>query len=221
MDQPCYKCGQSLEEGRPFCPHCAAPQIRVLVAEPISTAMPLADAATEGVALPASETMPVLALPMQWSQSAQPCALAALIAAFAMVLKLMVPLVATIGAGFLAVAFYRRRNPELAMNARTGMRLGALCGLFCSGMTAILAAIRVAILREGGDIRNALLDIVRQTAARYPDPQFQAALDFWRSPAGLMFMLAVLLIFALLVFVLLGGLGGALAGSVLGRRDRS
>ena len=34
MEQPCYKCGQTVEEGIPFCPHCSAPQIRVVVAEP-------------------------------------------------------------------------------------------------------------------------------------------------------------------------------------------
>ena len=36
MEQPCYKCRQLVEEGRPFCPHCGAPQIRVLVAEPVA-----------------------------------------------------------------------------------------------------------------------------------------------------------------------------------------
>ena len=223
MEQPCYKCGQLVDEGRPFCPHCAAPQIRVLIAEPVSTPAPLAEAAATSQAadtLPASQIVPVLALPMQWSQSAQPCALAALIAAVAIVLKLMVPLIAAIGAGFLAVAFYRRRNPDIALSAPSGARLGALCGLFCSGMTAILAALRIAILHEGGEIRNALLERIQQTAARYPDPQFQAGLDFWRSSAGLTVMMAVLLIFGIVTFLLLGTLGGALGGTILGRRNK-
>jgi len=172
-------------------------------------------------ALPASETVPVLALPIQWSQSAQPCAIAALIAALAMVLKLMVPLIAAIGAGFLAVAFYRRRNPEAAVNARSGARLGAICGLFCSGMTAVLTALRVALLHEGEAVRNALLEGIRQAAAKYPDPQFQASLDFMRSSAGLTLMLAALAIFGCVTILLLGALGGTLGGAMLGRQDRA
>lgn len=223
MEQSCYKCGQLVEEGRPFCPHCAAPQIRVVVAEPVPvTSFAEFEGVAQGeAALPASQTVPVLAVPVQWSQSVQPCAIAALIAALSMVLKLMVPLIAAIGAGFLAVAFYRRRNPQILIGPRQGARLGATCGLFCSGIMAVLLPLRVAILHEGAEIREALLEAVRQSAARYSDPQFQPTLDFLRSPAGLAFMVALFLIFGLFVLVLLGSLGGALGGAVLGRRDRT
>ena len=220
MEQPCYKCGQVVDEGRPFCPHCAASQIRVVVAEPVPAAKSFAEAdgTPQGQALPASQTVPVLALPVQWSQALKPCALAALIAAVLMVFKLMVPLIAAIGAGFAAVAFYRQQNPATAVTARDGARLGAICGLFCSGMTAILAALRVAVMHEREEIRNTLLEIVRQTAARYSDPQFQASLEFWRSPAGLVLMLTGIAVFGLVALILLGSLGGALGGAVLGRR---
>ena len=222
MEQSCYKCGQMVEEGRPFCPHCAAPQIRVLTPEPAAVPFGERTAMVESTAeLPASQTVPVLALPMRWSQAAQPCAIAALIAAIAMVLKLVVPLIAAVGAGFLAVSLYRRRNPEIAMHARLGARLGALCGFFCSCMTAILAAVRVALLHEGEEVRRLLLDSIQQQAGRYPDPQFQATLDFIRSPAGLAFMMVFLAIFGLIVLLLLGTAGGALGGVAFGRKPRS
>jgi len=224
MEQSCYKCGQLVEEGRPFCPHCAAPQIRVLVAETAPALKRFAEpegAAQGEAALPASQTVPVLAVPMQWSRSAQPCAIAALIAALSIVLKLMVPLIAGIGAGFLAVAFYRRCNPQIMVGPRQGARLGAICGLFCSGMMAVLVPLRVAVLHEGGEIRDALLEALRQSATKYTDPQFKPALDFMRSPAGLAFMVAFFLILVLVMLVLLGSLGGALGGAVLGRRDRT
>jgi hypothetical protein len=223
MEQPCYKCGQTVEQGIPFCPHCAAPQIRVVIAEPPPPPLSFAPATTsqDSVALPAAQTVPVLALPMQWSQSVKPCALAALIAAVAIVLKLMVPLIAVIAAGFLAVAFYRRNLPGVVVRAGTGARLGALCGLFCSAMTAVLLALRVALLHEWAEIRRVLLEGVQQTAARYSDPQFQPSLDFMRSPTGLIVMMAFLVIFASLAFLLLGTLGGALGGAWLGRQDRS
>lgn len=216
MDQPCYKCGQVVEEGRVFCPHCGGPQIRVIVAETVA-AMPAATAAQ----LTSSETVPVIAVPMRWDQAAQPCAVAAFIAALSMVFQLIVPVIAAVGAGFLGVALYRRRNPEIALHARTGARLGAICGFFCFGMTAILAALRVAILHEGGKIRATLLDVIQQQSVRYPDPQLQSTLDFFRSPPGLLLMLVFSLIVALIVFILLGMLGGALGGAGLSRRGRT
>ena len=223
MEQPCYKCGQVVEQGIPFCPHCSAPQIRVVVAEAALGPLTVADGGTTSqseAALPASQTVPVLALPMEWSLALRPCAVAALIAAVAMVLKLMVPLIAGLGAGFLAVAFYRQRNPLIAIRPGTGARLGALCGLFCSGMTAILEAFRVLVFRETDEIRRSMLDAIQQQATRYSDPQYQAGLDFMRSPAGLIFMMVCLLFFAFLLFLVLGTLGGALGGAILGRRGR-
>lgn len=220
MEQPCYKCGQAVEQGIPFCPHCAAPQIRVVLPEPaspVAVALPSQGA----IVLPSPEPTPYIALPMRWSATVQPCAMAALIAAVAMVLKLMVPILAVLGAGFLAVAFYRRNSPGIAVGAGAGARLGALCGLFCFGITAILEALAAVVLHKGEEIRRFLLDAIQQTAARYPDPQFQPGLDFMRSPAGLVFMMVFLLMFGFLTFLLLGTCGGALGGALLGRRDRA
>lgn len=221
MDQPCYKCGARIEEGIAFCPHCGAPQIRVILPESMPTLAVAGDAASGAAALPAAQTAPVLAVPMRWSEAVRPCAIAALIAALAMVLKLMVPVIAALGAGFLAVAFYRRRNPDVLMSAGAGARLGALCGVFCFAMTAVFEALAVAILNKGDEIRRTMLDAIQQTAARYPDPQFQAGLDFMRSPAGLVFMMICALFFGFLLFLLLGTAGGALGGVAFGRRPKN
>lgn len=217
MDQPCYKCGQLVEGGRVFCPHCGAPQIRVIVAEPATVP---ASTPVQPAPLTASETVPVIAVPMSWNQAAQPCAIAALMGALGIVLQLIVPVIAAVGAGFLAVALYRRRNPDISVHARTGARLGAICGFFCAGMTTILGTLRVAALHEGDKIRTALLNIIQQQAGRYTDSQSQAALDFFRSPTGLLFLLLFMVIFGLITLILLGMLGGALGGASLSRRDR-
>ena len=217
MEQPCFKCGQMVEEGRVFCPHCGAPQIRVIVAEAV--AVPASSPARSQPVT--TETLPMIAVPMSWSQAAQPCAIAALIASLGMVSGLINPIVAAVGAGFLAVALYRRRNPEIAVHARTGARLGAICGVFCSGITGILSALRVAVLQEGSEIRTALLKAVDLQALRYTDPQYAAGLAFLRSPAGLLLFLIFTIIVCMIVLILLGMLGGALGGASLGRRDRS
>ena len=222
MEQPCYKCGQTVDEGIAFCPHCSAPQIRVVIAEPAP--QPLAFAGTadshDSESLPASQTIPVLVVPMRWSQALKPCALAALVASILMMLKLIVPLIAVVGAGFFAVVFYRRNCPGVMVRAGSGARLGALCGLFCFGMTAVLGALRVVILHESGEIRRIMLENLDQAAARYTDPQFQPTLEFFRSQSGLVFMMISLLIFILLTFLLLGTVGGALGAAILGRRDK-
>jgi hypothetical protein len=217
MEQPCYKCGQAVDEGIPFCPHCAAPQIRVVLAEPALSPAAIAPAMTRTAV---GQPIPSVAISMPWSESVQPCAIAAAIAAVTMVLKLVVPAVAVLGAGFLAVAFYRRRIPEARLNAIAGARLGALCGFFCFGITTILESLAILLLHRSEQVRATLLDAIRQTAARYPDPQFQASLDFMRSPTGLVLMMVCLLILAFIAFVLLGSLGGVLGGAALGRRDR-
>jgi len=211
-----------VEQGVAFCRACSAPQIRVVVAEPAATPADSPDSAMiPDETLPASQTVPVLALPMRWSQAVKPCALAALIAAVAMVCRLVVPLIAVLGAGFLAVAFYRRNTLGAAVRAGAGARLGALCGAFCAAMTAVLAALRIILLHEEGEIRQMLLDLLQQNAARYPDSQSQATLEFLRTPAGLVFMMAFLLIFAFFMFLFLATVGGAIGGAVMGRRDKS
>jgi len=156
---------------------------------------------------------------MPWSRTLKPCALAALIASLLMAMGLY-PLVALPSAGFLAVVFYRQRQPGSTLRAGVGARLGAISGFFFFGMSTALLTLRVIILHEGGEFRRKLLEQVQQAAARYPDPQYQAGLDFFRSPAGLVFMVVFLLIFLFLVCLILGTLGGALGGAILGRRDK-
>lgn len=210
----------------PFCSHCGAPQIRVSMPEPAPVEH--ADevrhgllAGALGAPANASVSAGALRLPVQWSRAMPPCALAALIAAVVMSTGLVALPVAVLGAGFLAVAFYLRRIPGTAVSAKEGARLGALSGLLCFGMWAILEALAVAVLHKGPEIRKAMLDAVEQQAARYSEPQFQASVEFMRSPAGLTVMMIGTLILAFLACVILASIGGALAGAFFGRRGRS
>jgi hypothetical protein len=221
MENPCYKCGQTVEEGTPFCPHCSAPQIRVIVAEP---APPLAFAAapsTDAAALPASQTLPVLALPMQWSQALRPCALAALVAAMMIVLGLH-PIVATLSVGFLAVFFYRQRRPGIVVKPATGARLGALGGILCVAILSLFAALAATSSDARIKFREQLVENAQKwVASRPPDPQIQAALDQLKTPQGLVMALIVACIVCFVLSILLSSLGGALGAAILGRRDKS
>ena len=220
MDHPCYKCAQLVEDGVPFCAHCGAPQIRVTVPDPSpATVSSGAEAAAHGNPALASSPNALTHLPTSWVGPLQPCALAALISVLLMALGLN-PFVAMLGAGSLAVIFARRRSPEMVMKAGTGARLGAISGLFCFGMSATLEAIVVAVFHKGPEVRSAMLQIIQQTAAKTNDPQVAAALDYFKSPQGVVVVLLFALVTAFFASIILGSIGGALAGVFLGRRDR-
>jgi hypothetical protein len=222
MDHPCYKCAQLVEDGVPFCAHCGAPQIRVTLPDlsPATVALGAEASAQDNPVLPGYPTAPPAYLPTGWVGTLQPCALAALISVLLIALGLN-PFVAMLGAGILAVIFYRRRSPEMVIKAGTGARLGALSGLFCFGMSATLEAIRVAVLHEGPKINNAMLQAIQQAATKSNDPQVTAALDYFKSAPGLGVMLLFALVSAFFASIILGSIGGALGGAFLSRRNRS
>jgi hypothetical protein len=218
MEHPCYKCGQTVEEGIPFCPHCSAPQIRVVVAEPAMPAASLAVAETQG-ALPASQTVPVLALPMQWSQALKPCLLAGVVASGLMFLGLH-PFVAMLSVGFLAVIFYRQRRPEIMIKASSGAGIGGLAGLLWFAMSSVFEALTVTLFHKGPELRAAILTKIQETAAQTTDPQVLAMFDRVKTPEGFEFLMLAGLVFAFFASIVLGGVGGAIGGAILGRRGR-
>lgn len=223
MEQPCYKCGQTVEQGVPFCPHCAAPQIRVVIAEPASAptmAFAAATTSRDSATRPAAQTLPVLALPMQWSDAFKPCALAALVASLLMTLGLN-PFVAMFCVGFLAVVFYRQRQREILIKATAGAGLGALGGLLWFAMSSILEALIVIFLHKGPELRNELVARIQQAASQTSDPQVLAIFERLKSEGGLEVLMLTGLIFAFLAAIVLGSLGGALGSVILGRRDKS
>jgi len=220
MEQPCYKCGQPVEQGIAFCPHCGAPQIRVVLPEPLPLAV-AADGAEAGAAtLPASHTVPVLAIPMRWSDALKPCALAALIATILMMLGLN-PFVAMVCVGFLAVVFHRQKRPEVPVNATNGAGLGVLGGLLWFALSSIFGALVVIFLHQGGEIRTQLIQKIQQTAAQTQDVQVKAMFERLQSPDGLELLIVMGLILAFISSIVLAGFGGALGGIILGRRNRS
>ncbi len=219
MDHQCYKCGQNIEDGKPFCPQCGAPQIRVAISEAALDPAPAGDIAVPALARELSlEASGVPATPLERWNQAQPAALAAGVALLLMLLRLN-PFVAALGTGFLAVVFARRRSDGNGIRTGAGARLGALSGLLFFGMLTFLETLAVAVLHKGGEVRGQLIDKIQQAAARYPGPEVQPFLDFAKSPGGLAFMLGASLIFGFVAFIALGAIGGALGASFLGRRD--
>ena len=212
-----------MEEGVPFCPHCSAPQIRVVIAEPAPPVLAFAAAPTshESTVLPASQALPVLALPMQWSEAFRPCALAALVAWLLMALGLH-PLVTMPSAGFLAVVFYRQRRPGSRIKATTGARIGALSGFFGFAITALLMALASTVSDFRTKFREKIIENAQNWAgSRSADPQIKAAFDQLKTPEGFVTALIIGSILFLVLSIVLASIGGALGGAIFSRRDRS
>ena len=132
----------------------------------------------------------------------------------------MVPLLAGLGAGFLAVVFYRQRNPAWSVNARSGAQLGAVCGLLFFGISAIFESLAVAVFHTGGQLRQNMMQALQQAAARSSDPEVQATLARLKTPEGLAVMFVFLLVLLLVVSIAAGSVAGALTGAFFGRRNR-
>ena len=221
MDHSCHKCGHVVEDGKAFCSQCGAPQIRVAAIEPFVDPVAAHDGAVRALD---SETGPVLpgtsANPLPVSRGALlPCALAAGVAMGLTALGLN-PFVAALSAGFLAVAFSRRRGSGTLIRSGSGARLGAICGLMFFAMSTVLQLFAVAVLHKGAEIRSEMLDKVQQAAARYPGPEVQPFLDFAKTPDGFATIMVGSVMFGLVAFIVLGSCGGALGAALLGRHDR-
>jgi hypothetical protein len=224
MDHLCYKCGQSIEDGKAFCLQCGAPQIRVAtpaaVAGNASPDVLLNDVPNFRSGLPiVSEPLsaPVFLTGIEWRRALRVCAMAAFISIVVMSLRLMIPPLATLGAGCLAVIFYQRRNPARRVDALSGAQLGAVTSLFSSAVFAVIFAVVFAVLHAGGEIRQQLLDAL---ASRSNDPQMQVALEFLSNPDGLATKIILVIVSFALISVFAGSIGGALTGAFFGRRNR-
>jgi hypothetical protein len=218
MDHSCYKCGHPVEDGKPFCAQCGAPQIRVPLPEAVPAAasvgasdLPIFSDAVRG------SNAAVLSPKVEWRTALRSCALAALIAALIMMFG-MVPILAALGAGFLAVNFYRRSNPAWLLTPRSGARVGAVCGVLFFLMGAVFEALAVYVTHSQAQVREKMMEALQTAAARSNDPQVQAAFDQLKTPEGIAFMLVLGMVVLFVVSIAAGGLAGALTGAFLGRR---
>jgi hypothetical protein len=216
MEHSCHKCGQPVEDGVPFCSQCGAPQIRVAMPEPAVTLGTSGTAAASPVPEGIPQITPRMHLPLRWTQALQPCALAALLAFVAMLLGLKLP-AAALGAGFLAVVLYRRRDPGTMIKAGIGARLGAASGFLCFMFSGIFMAIAATVPDVRAKLREQMLEAIQKAASRSNDAQVQAAVQILQTPEGL----AMMVILAAVLFILLATIGGALGGAFLSRRNRT
>jgi hypothetical protein len=156
---------------------------------------------------------------IQWSQALPASALAGLIAAVLMMTPLAGFGLGMLIGGSLSVVFYRRRIPVANITPGMGARLGMLSGILGACIFVVLLSLGTLLFHAWDTIRGKLIEIVEQTAARNSDPQTLQALEFFKSPQGIMMLLSMALLGTLLAFVIFSGLGGALGAMLLRRKE--
>ena len=186
-----------MEQGTAFCPQCRAPQIRVAVPESCTPSRtPLIRSVSS---LPAYFDSP-LTNRIEWSQALPATALAGLIAAVLMMTPLAGFGLGMLIGGSLSVVFYRRRIPVANVTPGMGARLGMVSGILGGGIFAALLSIGTMLFHAWDTIRGKLIEVVEQAAARNPDPQAQQAMEFFKSPEGIVLLLTIALIGTLIGF---------------------
>jgi hypothetical protein len=93
-------------------------------------------------------------------------------------------------------------------------------GMLGGCILAVLLAAGTVLLHAWDQIRQKVLELVQQAAARNPDPQAQQTMEFFKTEQGIALLVASALVGTLVAFVIFSGLGGALGAVLLRRKER-
>lgn len=220
VEHSCQHCGTTVEDGRPFCPQCHAPQIHVQVAIP--------DAGSVAGLNPAPDEFPPeipvetrLATPQLRpvaSESTLDRAVAARAAIKAGVLGfllgMLIPFLAIMAAGALAVFFYRRESGILLPPA-FGSRLGGAAGVVAVGIQSIFFTIWIFVFHRQQEYIDSVTRFAHSMGADASLPGIQASVRSLFTPAGLV----IGLFFVMIMALVLASVGGALASLFQRRRN--
>jgi MFS family permease len=217
VDHPCEKCGAAVEDGRPFCPQCRAPQIHVQFEVPaVDTAAAVNDTADQ----------PSVGIPQLASfdrSTAMPPGLldrgnavrAALKAGLLGVFIGMIPVLGIVLTGSLGVFFYRRARGT-APALRIGARVGAAAGVVSFAINSLLIVIRIFSMHGQQEYIDAITKIAQAVGYNTADPVIQASIRNLVSPAGL----ALTFFFGMIFTVTLAAVGGVVAAALFRSSSR-
>ncbi len=204
-------CGAQLPPDARFCHKCGKPQYDSPEPEPEQAEPPPAAAV--------DQPPPPAEINFRNSAAVRVSMMAAALAS--LLISIPVPVFAPVwllawlvGAGFMAVLFYRRRT-RLPLSVRAGARMGWITGVFCFVIATVFFTISVvAIASQGG-----LADFYRQqlNARGAPQANMEQFLEVLQSPGGLASVVLMSLLFLFLFFTALPMLGGALGAKLLDR----
>jgi hypothetical protein len=216
-----------VEDGRPFCPQCRAPQVRVQVAAPDLEAAPSADSASLSSASPGSvgpdsvgrSSAPDHSFPQIPQTGLFPSTgaidrrIAVRAAIQAGVLGLLISVIPFLGivlTGALAVYLYRRAG-GLSLTASSGSRLGGAAGAVTFAISSMFMTVRIIFFHALHEYQDVMLKVANTFGLNSADPELHDMIHRLSTPSGL----AITLLFSLVIGVALAAIGGALASAVL------
>jgi hypothetical protein len=113
----------------------------------------------------------------------------------------------------LAIHLYRRRQQPGPIKAFLGAQLGAFTGLL--GFAVYLIVFVLAVTSHIAEYREVMTKGLKDAAAANPDPRIQQMLQgFFSGTAGILVLTATLLGIALMFFLIISSLTGALTATV-------
>jgi hypothetical protein len=220
VEHACPRCNSSVEDSSPFCQGCGAAQVRFSAQERQHDLVSIASGTGSAPVLLHGEAP----APKPVSNNSYAALRSALYAGLIVAFLSSIPLgpafifALPIG-GFLCLLFYRRSTSGPEPVPRVGFKLGALTGLFAFLVFLVLTAVGTLTQSAQNELREAMLQNIKQVQERTADPQARQMLDYFTTPQGMAFMMGVGFVFMGVIFVLLSGLGGAISASLLRRKD--
>jgi hypothetical protein len=203
VEHACQQCGTEVEDGRPFCPQCRAPQIQVVLAVPEVESGAELNSSDEHIStdVPRSENFD-RPLAMDSRIAARSALRAGLVGVFIGI----IPFLGIVLTGALAVYFYRRKS-GFVLPAGLASRLGGAAGVVAFGVNAlfIVAVILFHAQQQSIDLMVATFQRLGLNTA---DPSLQAGIqNLFSFPT---------LVISFLFAVVFGSIGGVLASFSLG-----
>ncbi len=229
-----------MEDGRPFCPSCHAPQIKVPVRPPTAPvteplppgtpedlqppAEPLVSESGRLTGAPAEPPRPLPEGRLIWRPAFGSALVAGLLAAVGTSVPVIpLAMLCMFAAGGLAVTLYRRRVSEQTVTPWMGAKLGVLSGGLGFGLLAVLSGLRLFAASERSELRAAFRDKMQEAMANAADPDVRQAMDQFRNyiatDHGLILMVLMFLGIAAVFFLVFSALGGALGAALFGRES--
>jgi hypothetical protein len=220
VEHPCQQCGTAVEDGRPFCPQCRAPQISVKVAIPETAVAPglssTGDAFSSeipaGASLASFQTLPGATVgTMDRSIAARSAIKAGVLGFF---IGMLVPFLAIVVAGGLAVFFYRRES-GFVLPVALASRAGGAAGVVAVAIQSFFFAIWIFVFHRQKEYIDSVTRFVHSVGADASIPDIQASIRTMFTPAGMI----ITLVLAMIVAMVLASIGGALASLLLRPRN--
>ncbi|HTV83738.1 MAG TPA: zinc ribbon domain-containing protein [Acidobacteriaceae bacterium] len=223
MESLCHRCGNAMQEGEVFCPHCGAPQLVVETGDPGAPAQP-------------AMRSPSDAHRVEWRTAITSALVVAIPVGLLSALTGMYSLFVLVG-GFAAIALYRRRSTGLT-DGRIGWRVGSILGMASAAIAAATYATRLVVLRyllHDGKAIDQIFQQAAQMDADYwmkasaqqgPQPEevmhaIKTLTAFFQSPDGHVAMQLLTTVVMSLGMVLFAAVGGSFAGWLQSTRART